>query len=216
MMDQIRVEQPWILYADCEVNYNGRATSNLERGNLLIIHKSDGTLLIQGGTLCTPRNYQPPQAIMHKIGNKLISKRKNETICIFIYEIIYYKELSDWSIKKIDIHKTEKDLRDYIVNNIEEILGFKPIELFTEFNTPVGSVDVLAIDRHNTYHIIEVKRGKISIVGCTQLERYSNYFIDIMKNVRDYLIAPEISTNALNYVKEMKQTYLEIDHVSDS
>ena len=106
-MKRIRVEQPFVLYALCTVEYDGRAKSTLELGNYLIIHKSDGTLLIQGGTLCTPRNYQPPKAIMKKVGNQLISTCKGETITIDIERISLYEELKDWSSKKIEISKTD-------------------------------------------------------------------------------------------------------------
>ena len=211
-MKQIRVEQPFILYALCTVDYDGRAKSTLELGNYLIIHKSDGTLLIQGGTLCTPRNYQPPKAIMRLSGNKLISKLKEETIVITVERINFYEELKNWSSKKIEINKTEAELQDKIYNNIEEYVKMPVKEVFKEFKTPVGNVDILAIDIHDTYHIIEVKRGKANLATCSQLERYCNHFTDIMKNVKDYIASPDISNNALRFAQENYQTYLKVEH----
>jgi RecB family endonuclease NucS len=212
MMNQIRVEQPFTLYAQCTVDYDGRAKSTLELGNYLIIHKSDGTLLIQGGTLCTPRNYQPPKAIMRRIGSKLVSTLKNETITITIDRIHFYKELHNWSAKKIDINKTEAQLRDKILNNIESYLGVKVKETYREFRTPVGNLDILAIDIYDTYHIIEVKRGKANLATCSQLERYCHHFTDLMKNVKDYIASPDISDNALRFSQENYQTYLKVEH----
>jgi len=203
-----------MLYAECTVNYDGRAKSTLENGKHLIIHKNDGTLLIHGGRLCTPLNYQPPGAIMYKKKNKLISKRNNEIIIIAINEIITYEELHQWSAKKIAISKTEKELRDHIVAHFYEIFGFHPVEIYIEFATPVGHIDILAIDEYNIYHVIEVKRGKASLASCSQLERYSNYFIDIMKTVRDYLTSPDISKGALNYAKKVHQTWLKVEHTN--
>jgi RecB family endonuclease NucS len=211
-MRKIRVEQSFVLYARCSVEYDGRAKSTLIPGNYLITHKNDGTLRIDGGALCTPLNYQPPGAILQKHGNTLTSLRKGEKIAIEIEKIHSYKELKDWSTNKIDIVKTEKLLRDHIFDNIEEIVGISPVEIFREFKTPVGDIDILAIDAHDTYHVIEVKRGKASLATCSQLERYCNYFIGIMKNVRDYIASPDISANALNYVEENFQTYLKVQH----
>jgi hypothetical protein len=149
---------------------------------------------------------------MHKRNRQLISTRKGEKITVKIQKIHYYKELVDWSNNKIDITKTEANLRDYIVDNIDEIFGIKSSEVFKEFKTPVGSIDILAIDIHDIYHVIEVKRGKASLSACSQLERYSNYFVDIFKNVKDYLASPDISKNALIYTKENFQTYIKVEH----
>lgn len=211
-MSKIRVEQSFVLYAHCDVAYDGRAKSTLKSGNYLITHKNDGTIRIDGGALCTPLNYQPPGAILTKIGQQLISKRKNEQLIINLKEIHYYQELKNWSVNKINITKTESELRDYIYNNIDIILNIQPVELFKEFKTPVGDVDILAIDKHDTYHVIEVKRGKANLATCSQLERYCNYFADIMKNVRDYIASPMISDNARRYALENHQTYLSIEH----
>ena len=208
----IRVEQCFILYANCQVDYNGRAKSFLENGNFLIIHKGDGTLLIHGGTLCTPRNYQPPGAILKLFDNKLISDRKGEKIVITINKKLDYTELTNWSTNKIDISKTEDNLRNYIADNIDKLLGIKSVEVYKEFKTPVGSVDLLAIDSKGLYHIIEVKRGTASLQSVSQLTRYSDYFLSIERNICDYVASPKISKNALRLMNEQSQTWLQVDH----
>lgn len=162
--------------------------------------------------MCNPLNYQPPGAILYRKANKLISIRKNEIIEINVEEVLYYQELLNWSTNKISIIKTEKNLRDYIYDNIDKLLGIKTVEKHKEFKTPVGDVDILAIDVYGTYHILEVKRGKASLAACSQLERYCNYFVDISKNVRDYIISPDISEGARQYASDNFQTYIKIDH----
>lgn len=178
----------------------------------MITHKNDGTLKIDGGSLCNPLNYQPPGAILYQEANKLISIRKNETIVIDIKEVLHYQELLDWSTNKISITKTEKNLRDYIYDNIEELLSIKIVEKYKEFKTPVGDVDILAIDIYGTYHVLEVKRAKANLAACSQLERYCNYFVDISKSVRDYIVSPDISEGARQYVSDNFQTYLKVNH----
>lgn len=215
-MDRIRVEQPFILYAFCKIEYDGRAKSSSEFGNHLIIHKTDGTLLIHRNRLCTPLNYQPPKAILKKDKNYLISCRKDETIKIVVDKIVNYTELANWSSKEIKISRTEKELRDYIVDHLEDLLDLQFAEKFIEFETPVGYIDILGIDEHGIYHVIEVKRGKASLASCSQLNRYSQYFLEIGKSVRDYLASPSISKNALRHAKEMKQTWIKVNHNSQS
>ena len=211
---KIRVEQSFILYANCDVEYVGRAKSFLKQGNYLITHKNDGTLRIDGGSLCTSLNYQPPGAILYKENNKLTSTRKEETITINLDNIFYYQELHDWSDNKIDITKTEAELRDRLMDNINKAIKIKTKEIFKEFKTPVGLIDILAIDEYDTYHIIEVKRGKANLNACSQLERYTYYFISIMKNVQSYIASPDISANALKFAKQNFQNYLKVNHVS--
>lgn len=211
-LGMIRVEQSFALYAYCSVHYDGRAKSTLIPGNYLIVHKNDGTLRIDGGSLCTPLNYQPPGAIMQKKNDKLISTRKDETITIKIEKIYYHQELKDWSSNKIDITKTEDELRNYIATHIDKILSIKSVEVYKEFRTPVGSIDILIIDEHDIYHVIEVKRGKASLSACSQLERYYNYFVSIMKNAKGYIASPEISKNALKYTENNSQIYLQVNH----
>lgn len=209
----IRVEQSFTLYAKCNVIYDGRAKSTLKTGNYLITHKNDGTLRIDGGALCNPLNYQPPGAILRAENkNQLISTRKKEIITINLEKIHFYKELQDWSTNKIKILKTEAQLRDKIANNIEKYVAAPIKEVTTEFKTPIGDIDILAIDVYDTYHIIEVKRGKASLSTCSQLERYSNYFLDIDKNIRDYIASPDISSNALKYTQDHFQVYLHVEH----
>lgn len=212
MLSQVRVEQSFILYANCEVIYRGRAASTLSFGNYLITHKNDGTIKIDGGSLCNPLNYQPPGAILNKKGNTLISERKNEIIKINVTNVHFYKELSAWSNNRINIVKTESNLRDYFYDNLSELLTAEIVESYKEFQTPVGNIDILAIDKHNNYYVIEIKRGKANLATCSQLERYSNYFIDIGKNVRDYIVSPDISSNARLYAQENHQIYLQVNH----
>lgn len=208
----IRVEQSFILYAHCSVEYNGRAKSTLIPGNYLITHKNDGTLRIDGGSLCTPLNYQPPGAILYKQPSGLISKRKKETIIINLEKIYHYQELQDWSTNKIDITKTEANLRDKLAADIHKIINANFIEVFKEFKTPFGVIDILAIDNQGIYHVVEVKRARSTLSTCSQVSRYCQYFNDIMMNVKGYIASPEISKNALKYANQHSQTYLKVDH----
>lgn len=211
----IRVEQPFSLYAIADVEYNGRAKSSLKAGRLLIIHKSDGTLLIHGDSLCTPRNYQPPGAILKLDGNRLVSTRKGETIIITICEILSYTELPAWSTERVAISRTERELRDYLASTLPKYIDANIVETHIEFKLPVGAIDILAIDSNNSYHIIEVKRRTIGLPVIYQLNRYVDYLKSLSKTTFGYVAGPGISKNALHHLGFTGYQYLAIEHQVD-
>ena len=204
----IRTHMPFYLYADCVVEYDGRAKSVLNRGNYVILHKSDGTLIIHGNSLVTPLNYQSSKAVMRQEGNKLISDRKDERIIIELYNIYDYHEFTNWSNNKIDIKNTESDLRDKLVDNINNYFN-NIVEVIKEHGTPYGPVDILVINDVN--NIIEVKRKKITLNNCMQLEKYMKYFNDINERCSGYLAGPDISSNAIEYINNNCLNYINID-----
>ncbi len=183
------------MYASCAVTYEGRAKSTLQEGNYLIIHKTDGTLLINGGSLLKPLNFQPPGAILIVKGNTLISQRKDETITIDINTIYNYYELNMWSDFKIDITGTEKDMVDRFISNIKEYNIDISKGLYREYRTPVGPIDILAIG--DIYTVIEVKRRTAGVVAYTQLKRYCDYLGQVGKPVQGCMVSPKISKSII-------------------
>ena len=53
----IDIAKPFFLYALCEVEYNGRAVSNVGPGLRVIIRKADGAVIIHSAVKITPMNY---------------------------------------------------------------------------------------------------------------------------------------------------------------
>jgi RecB family endonuclease NucS len=200
---------PFYLYADCIVEYDGRAKSELIRGNYILLHKSDGTLIIHGNSLVTPLNYQSCKAVMRKEGNILISERKGETIKVTIYGIIDYHELNEWSNNKICIEKTEDDLRNKFLSKMNDYFH-NVSEVHKEYGTPYGPIDAMIIS-DGVHCIIEVKRKKITINHCTQLEKYIKYFQEIKQLYSGYIVGPDITKNAVNYAEKNDITIILMD-----
>lgn len=205
----INISNQFILYARASIKYSGRAESTLQKGNYLIIRKKDGSLLIHGNTLTTPLNYQPPNATIKANKNKIISKRKDETITITITKIYYYFEPHRWSNHKIEITKTEQTLRKKIINNINKWFT-DIIEIHEEYNTPLGDVDILIITRDMMHHVIEIKRKKCDLSSCSQIKRYCGFFTDEGKQNKGYLMAPEISTSASKYISKINVQFIKV------
>lgn len=211
MLDIINTEAAFILYAKSEVLYDGRANSTLDKGNYLIIHKSDGSLLIHAKDKTTPRNYQSPGATLSKSQNVIISQRKKETIKIIIDEILTYSELNNWSEDQIRISKTEKDLVDKLETNPVRYFGIPMVKLLREYPNKYGKIDLFCIDAEDTNHVVEAKRLKATVNHCIQLHKY----IEAIKeesdvNIIGYIAAPEIGSNALEYLEKFGYKFIKI------
>lgn len=207
----IRIDRPFILYARCSIDYDGRARSTLKTGNYLIIRKGDGALIIHGATKMVPLNYQPPGAVMRISEGNLISTRKQETIKVNIETILSFIEINDWANNSIDITKTENDLRNRIIDHLDDLVEDKISEAISEFHTPYGPVDILAVGTHN-YHVIEIKRSKAAVSACTQLLRYLDYFNAINQPSIGWIMAPNISKGAAALAQEKNLRYKQVTH----
>ncbi len=198
---------PFVLYADCDVAYEGRASSTLNRGNYIIIRKADGSFLIHGSNKSTPINYQGPKSKMTLSDDVITVHRKKEIITVRVYDIKTIEILMDWSIGDLNISMTEKDLVHKFVTNPEEYLKWRPIQVSQEYQTSMGPVDVMCLDALGGKSIIEFKRHKITLNHCIQLKKY----IEAMgSNVIGYVAAPDINVNALEYCHINNFTYIKI------
>lgn len=203
----INVDDPFILYAKCSVEYDGRAYSTLDVGNYLIVHKQDGSFLIHGADLSTPRNYQGPKSYLEYDGDKLICKSKKELIVVNIHSIINYIKLSDWSTAKIEISRTEKELVDKLCNNWSEYFQKEASDIFREYKTDNGPIDIVGIVGDD-YYIVEVKRKKGTINNCVQLKKYAEA---IDGNTIEFLASPAITDNAMKYLSNNGMYWIRVD-----
>lgn len=197
------------MYVQAKIIYDGRAYSELENGNYLIIHKSDKSISVHAANKITPRNYQPAncKTTIIKQGDKylLTSKNKRETIYAHIDKILWVRLFRDWSTNNISITRTEADLVKKIVNNPLKYIGFIPDEIHTEYKTEVGPIDICMI-KDSIKYIIEVKRNKISIGSVVQLRKY----LEVVDAI-GYVAAPIIATNALTYCNKYGLKYIKVE-----
>lgn len=207
----IDIHLPFVLYCHCEVLYDGRATSTLEPGNFLIIHKGDGSIQIQAGNKIFPRNYQGAGGKLEIRGNILIATRKSETIKIIIHKIYNCLSLNNWSLAEVSIIRTEKDLVNKLLRDWHDYIDGEFSIIQTEFQTPLGPIDLAGIENDGDYHLVEVKRGNISVQNISQLNRYVSIMRDQGKVVYGYIAAPRIGKNAMEYCSSLGFKYLCLD-----
>jgi len=212
------------MFARATVTYRGRARSKLEPGNYLIIHKPDGSVAIHGAKSTKPLNYQNGGAAVkfsttirktpHYWPKPILSIKsvtKKETIEIIVFNVIFCETINEWGKNKIRLIGTERELRDHIADNIKTLLGFKPHTVEVEYKTPYGNIDVYVEETSKIIHIFEVKRDKINLSACSQLERYSKHFRRKKLAVHQYLAAPHISKNAKGYAEKHDQKWFMIE-----
>jgi RecB family endonuclease NucS len=202
--------KPFCLYANCEVLYEGRASSSLERGNYLVVYKNDRSVSIHGATIVMPRNHMGAGSKLREEGNQILFQRKGETVCIKINHIHFLNYLDDWSESKIVICRTEKELAKKIFDNWSDLFddNFEIVEM--EFGTDLGPIDLVGFTLTTDY-IVEVKRKRASLKDVTQLRRYVEAMEHRGRPCRAFLAAPEIAKNAMKYLEKHNLQFLEVN-----
>lgn len=219
--------QPFSLYCECEVVYDGRACSTLEIGNYLILSKPDDCIAVHGGCFTKPLNYQNPGSTIRflrsgsefdDLWTNLFSKKpsliiratnKREALTIAVYHVHHQTNFADWTVAKIKLVKSERDLVIQITDRINDYFPAIDIILVeTETPTPYGNIDILMLDAAGTRHIVEVKRKIMSVAGCGQIARYAAHYTAIRRAAKQYLAAPAITANASAYANKHHQTWV--------
>ncbi|WP_435079018.1 endonuclease NucS [Halococcus sp. AFM35] len=191
------------LVGECEVEYDGRASSHLPPGERLVILKPDGTLLVHRDERRKPINWQPPGSThnAHVDGNHLIV----ESVRTSPHEEIKitFETLGQASLLELDdtsglaLEGSEEDLRQRILENpdiLEE--GFQA--MMTERETSAGAVDIYGEDANGTPTIVELKRRRVGPDAVGQLNRY---VAALERNrpgrtIRGILVAPSVTDRA--------------------
>lgn len=208
---QININLPFCIYCRCEVLYDGRATSTLELGNFLVIHKGDGSIQIQAGNKIFPRNYQGAGGKLEICDNTIISTRKRETIKIIVHEVHDQIYLTNWSLAEVAIIRTEKDLVNKLLRDWHDYIEGDFELIRTEFQTPLGPIDLAGVEANGDHHLVEVKRRNVSVQNVSQLNRYVSVLREQGKVVHGYIAAPRIGNNAIKYCESLGFEYLNVD-----
>ncbi len=192
------------LVGQCEVDYDGRASSYLPPGERLVILKSDGTLLVHRNEQRTPVNWQPPgcrhdarieddHLIIHSIRT---TPHEEVEITFKTVGQVSLLELDDASA--LALEGSEEDLRQRILED-PDILepGFQP--MMTERETSAGAVDIYGKDADGTPTIVELKRRRVGPDAVGQLNRYVTALerdLPGKRSVRGVLVAPSVTDRA--------------------
>jgi hypothetical protein len=111
----------------------------------------------------------------------------------------------------------EEHLREYLVQHLD-ILE-EGLQLFVddgdtigvEYSTPIGRMDILAVDKDGGLVVIELKVGRGHDAVCGQIMRYTSWLKRHLANgrrVRGFIIAQHISDRIRYAVADIDEVYL--------
>lgn len=204
-----------LVIARCSVDYAGRLSAHLPLATRLLIHKSDGSLLVHADALSyKPLNWMSPPCTLvidepdddqREAGVlelwRVTHAKTADLLVVSIHEVLHDSahELGvDPGLQKDGV---EAHLQRLLAEHIELLgPGFSLVR--REYMTAIGPVDILARDASGASVAIEIKR-RGGIDGVEQLTRY----LELMN--RDPLLAPVAGVFAAQEITPQARTLAE-------
>ena len=215
------------IFACCKVSYEGRALSELNWGERIILIKPDGAFLIHQEKKVEPVNWQPPKSRTRsyiKNDNLFLESHRRTpkellTVEVRKIQFITYANIEDY--EELEQAGYEKDMSDMIMEKphlVEE--GFSPTT--REYSVEHGFIDILGKDKDNNLMVLELKARKAGVTAVKQLRRYlqdlenteNDYLKECKaqkKQIRGLLVAPSIMDDALELLEEEGIEFVSIE-----
>ena len=204
-----------LVIARCSVDYAGRLSAHLPLATRLLIHKSDGSLLVHADALSyKPLNWMSPPCTLvidepdddqREAGVlelwRVTHAKTADLLVVSIHEVLHDSahELGvDPGLQKDGV---EAHLQKLLAEHIE-LLGEGYALVRREYMTAIGPVDILARDASGASVAGEIKR-RGGIDGVEQLTRY----LELMN--RDPLLAPVAGVFAAQEITPQARTLAE-------
>jgi RecB family endonuclease NucS len=165
-----------LIVARCEVRYSGRLSAVLPEAVRLLILKADGSVLVHddaGGY--KPLNWMTVPTFLADEGDRLVvTKPKSEdALEIRLLEVLSDVEHDMGESAALQKDGVERDLQEALAA-APESLGEKLTLVRREWQTEIGTVDLMCRDPEAEWVAVEVKRvGTIEAVE--QLTRYLDF-----------------------------------------
>lgn len=201
---------------DCQIHYQGRARSLLNRGERLLLLKPDGTFLVHTAEKAKPVNWQPPGAsfsVAIEDGHVVLTSHRakpEELVRVTFHAIRLLTAIPLHDRADLALLGSEDDLQRLLFAHPELVEpGFVPAR--RERDSDRGFYDLDGHDAKGARLIVEVKRGTAGVKEAQQLWRYVE---DLRRNdatVRGLLIAPSIAPKARNLLGDHALGWKELD-----
>ena len=225
--EALRKRATIVIFACCKVDYEGRALSQLNWGERIILIKPDGSFLIHQDKKVEPVNWQPPKSKTkcYMNNDKLIleSRRRTpkELLSVEIRQIQFISYANVEDFEELEQAGYEKDMGDMIMKRphiIEE--GSSPKT--REYSVEHGFIDILGKDCDGNLMILELKARKAGVNAVKQLKRYlqdfenkdNDYLKECKaekKKIRGLLVAPSIMDDALEMIQDEGIEFVSIE-----
>lgn len=202
---------------DCQVHYQGRARSLLNRGERLLLLKPDGTFLIHTAEKAKPVNWQPPgasfSAALDDAGCVVLTSHRmkpEEMVRVTFTSISLLCSVPLRDAAELALVGSEDDLQALLFDHPELVEpGF--VARRRERDTDRGYYDLDGDDAKGRRLVIEVKRGTAGVSEAQQLWRYVEELRRTNTTTRGMLIAPTIAPKARNLLGDHGLEWKEVD-----
>lgn len=195
------------LFGECELAYDGRATSTLAPGRRHVLHKPDGALLAHAATGHKPVNWLTPGASVDagvEDGELVLRGERGDETLVCRFTSLEHVSVLPLDDADAEVTGTEEDLRERVLADpalVED--GFRP--LATERETAAGAIDVYGRDADGATVAVELKRRRVGPSAVGQLDRYVDALardLHADADVRGILVAPSITDRARRLLAE--------------
>lgn len=201
---------------DCQVHYQGRARSLLNRGERLLLLKPDGTFLVHTSERAKPVNWQPPGATFSAAledGHVVLTSyraRPEEIVKVTFHAIALLCSVPLRDGAELALLGSEDDLQRLLFEHPELVEpGFVPRR--RERDADRGFYDLDGDDGKGRRLIVEVKRTAAGVKEAQQLWRYVEDLKRVSPGLRGMLVAPSIADKARNLLRDHGLEWKELD-----
>ena len=201
---------------DCEIHYQGRARSLLNRGERLLLLKPDGTFLVHTAEKAKPVNWQPPGAsfsVALADGRVVLTSyrpKPEEIVKVTFHAIRILLAVPLRDAAELALVGTEDDLQKLLFEHPELVEpGFVPGR--RERDSSRGFYDLDGRDSKGRRLIVEVKRTTAGVSEAQQLWRYVEELRGNDPGIRGMLIAPSVAPKARNLLRDHDLDWRELD-----
>ncbi len=211
------------IFGRCTVDYDGRASSELDAGDRHVMCKPDGTTLVHTDEGQKPVNWQPPgcthEAVCEGDELHLESHRSTpeERLLVAFETVLQVSVFPVSDSSELTLVGTEEDLRERILEDpglLEP--GFRP--LATERDTPAGAIDIYGEDSVGRAVVVELKRRRVGPDAVSQLRRYVDALerdLHADASIRGILVAPSVTDRAEGLLGEHGLEFVSLEPVSN-
>jgi len=204
-----------VVMACCKVLYQGRAKSRLGSGDRFIIIKPDGSFMVHQDRNLEPVNWQPPKSnCKANLKNGILQitgSRRNppESLEVEIHRTYMASYFIGEDFKELEIAGYEENMREMVFESPELIEeGFRPTS--REYQTENGFIDILGKDKNGAVMVLELKSRRAGVNAVKQLKKYLDCFTDHKEFVRGVLVAPSVTDDAMELLKEYQLEFKEL------
>jgi len=215
--DAFSKKQGVLVIGDCWVDYRGRASSRLERGERIAVFKEDGSVLVHRPVGYEAVNWQPPGCVfqVNVMGEgfqvRAVRRRPSESVRVSFDRVYLVSTLSLVDEGEFSLHASEEDMQRAILlmpSLIEE--GLKPISY--EKRVEPGFVDVYGEDKAGRFVVVEIKRKAAGRQAALQLAKYVEAVRGIVnKEVRGVLASPSLGKGVQRLLSSLGLEFKAVD-----